>query len=145
MHTTDNQTMLDKLTFSWRYETVWRLAGSAKKAGSIIYVLCECLLHVLHQNPAPWRAGGQVLADTDCAPILPHDRHIPHALVRLPPRELLQLNSILFVSNHHYRAHLEPMSEIDGSNSHQLVVYSSISSCRVKYVPIEKEMYQFPL
>ena len=54
-------------------------------------VTSECLLPVIHQNTTH---GRQVLPDTDCAAIPPHDRHMHLSVSGYAPCELLVTNSV---------------------------------------------------
>ena len=52
---------------------LWNCLETAMDTPQLCCVTSECLLPVIHQNTTH---GRQVLPDTDCAAILPHDRHM---------------------------------------------------------------------
>ena len=85
-------------------------------------------------SPSDWRPSSSRYWLRSDPPTWP-----PHGLVRLPPRELLQLNSILFVTNHHCRSHLEPTSEIDGSKLDTNLSYTYILLSRWDTCPARKK------
>ena len=70
---------------------LWNCLETAMDTPQLCCVTSECLLPVIHQNTTH---GRQVLPDTDCAAILPHDRHMHLSVSGYAPCELLVTNSV---------------------------------------------------